>query len=140
MKKNSHIVNFCVEEFLQTIENLQDETDAIILVEGIRDKEALLYWDITLPIECFKPPPYEFGEYIREKYQKRTKIILLFDADPEGRKYHNFFKNDFRTYGYRTSSSYWLKFQRYKITCIEGLKSSFFEQIRAEQSFNSYSS
>ena len=64
------------------------------------------------------------------KYPKDYQIILLLDADPEGKKFHKFLKNEFRKYGYKVNSGYWLRIQRYKVTYIEGLDSSKFQELK----------
>jgi 5S rRNA maturation endonuclease (ribonuclease M5) len=123
-------MSFPEEDFFEFIEKLQSEKDAVIIVEGINDKKALEFWDIALPIETLKHPWFEFIEMITEKFSKKHKIILLLDADPQGRKYHTKLKDEFRKYGFKVSSGYWLKIQRYHITCIEGLSSPQFQELR----------
>jgi len=123
-------MSFPEEDFFDFIEKLQTEKDSIIIVEGINDKKALEFWDVNIPIEILKHPWFEFIEYIVETYYKNTQIILLLDADPQGRKYHKKLKNEFRNYGFRVNSGFWLKIQRYHITCVEGLSSPQFQELR----------
>ena len=123
-------MSFPEEDFFDFIEKLQTEKDSIIIVEGINDKKALEFWDVKIPIEILKHPWFEFIDYIVKTYPKNSQIILLLDADPQGRKYHKKLKNEFRNYGFKVNSGFWLKIQRYHITCIEGLSSSQFQELR----------
>jgi 5S rRNA maturation endonuclease (ribonuclease M5) len=123
-------MSFPEEDFFEFIDRLQNEKDSVIIVEGVNDKKALEFWDIKIPIEVLKHPWFEFIERIMESYLKNTQIILLLDADPQGRKYHKKLKNEFRNYGFKVNSGFWLKIQRYHITCIEGLSSAQFQELK----------
>ena len=123
-------MSFPEEDFFEFIERLQSEKNSIIIVEGVNDRKALEFWDIEIPIEILRHPWFEFIENIMEKYSKDIQIILLLDADPQGRKYHKQLKNEFRKYSFKVNSGFWLKMQRYHITYIEGLASTQFQELR----------
>ena len=123
-------MSFPEEDFFDFIERLQNEKNSIIIVEGSNDRKALEFWDIKIPIEVLRHPWFEFIEEILGKYSKNIQIILLLDADPQGRKYHKKLKTEFRNYGFRVNSRFWLKIQRYHITCIEGLASQQFQELK----------
>ncbi len=127
-------MDFPVEDFFEFIDRLQNEYKSVIIVEGVKDKEALKFWEITCPIEILSPPLLEFSEVIMVKYSKDYQIILLLDADPEGKNFHNFLKNEFRKFGFRVNSGYWIKIQKYKVTYIEGLNSSKFQELKMKYS------
>lgn len=127
-------MDFPEEDFIEFINRLQNEYNSVIIVEGAKDKEALKFWEITYSIEILSPPLLEFSEGIMAKYPKDYQIILLLDADPEGKKFHSFLKNEFRKYGYKVNSGYWIKIQRYKVTYIEGLNSSKFQELKMKYS------
>jgi 5S rRNA maturation endonuclease (ribonuclease M5) len=123
-------MSFPEENFFEFIERLQNERNSVIIVEGVKDKKALEFWDIKIPIEVLKHPWFEFIENIIAVYPKNTQIILMLDADPQGRKYHKKLKNEFRNYGFKVNSGFWLRIQSYHITCIEGLSSPQFQELR----------
>ncbi|MCG3227209.1 MAG: hypothetical protein H7645_09830 [Candidatus Heimdallarchaeota archaeon] len=123
-------MSFPEEDFFEFIDKLQSEKNSVIIVEGINDRKALEFWDIEIPIEVLRHPWFEFIENVMEKYTKDTQIILLLDADPQGKKYHKKLKNEFRKYSFKVNSGFWLKIQRYHITCIEGLASPQFQELR----------
>jgi len=123
-------MSFPEEDFFDFIDKLRKEHNSIIIVEGLNDKKALETWDINLPIENIKHPWFEFIENIMDAYPQDTKIILLLDADPQGRKYQKKLKNEFRKYGFTVDSSYWSRMQHFHITYIEGLTSSNFLELR----------
>ena len=118
------------EEFIKLINRLRNSTNSIIIVEGNKDKKALEFWNIPINIEILIHPWFEFIETIMTKYSKSIEIILLLDADPQGREYMKLLKNEFRQYGYKVNTGYWIKIQRFGITCIEGLDSMRFQEIK----------
>ncbi|MHA1260061.1 MAG: hypothetical protein ACTSRO_10555, partial [Candidatus Heimdallarchaeaceae archaeon] len=73
-------LSFPEEDFFEFIDELRSETDSIIVVEGKKDRKALTFWEINLPIEILRTPLIEFVEKIIAKYDKKRKIILLLDA------------------------------------------------------------
>lgn len=123
-------MSFPEEDFFDFIDKLRNETSSVIIVEGTNDRKALEFWDINVPIEVLRHPWFEFIEEVMEKYSKEIQIILMLDADPQGRKYHKKLKNEFRNYGFKVNSGFWLKIQRYHITCIEGLASQQFQELK----------
>jgi len=123
-------LSFPEEDFFEFIDELRSETDSIIVVEGKKDRKALTFWEINLPIEILRTPLIEFVEKIIAKYDKKRKIILLLDADPEGRKYQKTLKREFTRFSVKVNTGYWLRIQRYHITCIEGLMSSTFKDLK----------
>ncbi len=118
------------EDFFQFIINLRDVAKSVIIVEGKNDQIALEFWHIKSPIELLTHPWFEFIDYIMEKYPKGIQIILLLDADPQGREYVMKLKNEFRQFGYKVNTGFWIKMQRFHITCIEGLNSSQFQKLK----------
>ena len=120
------------EVFFQFITSLKEVKNSVIIVEGKKDQNALEFWDIKAPIEILSHPWFEFIEFIMSKYSKKTSIILLLDADPQGREYMKELKNEFRQYGYRVNTSFWIKIQRFHLTCIEGLDSFHFRELKSK--------
>jgi 5S rRNA maturation endonuclease (ribonuclease M5) len=118
------------EAFFQFITNLKEVENCVIIVEGKKDQKALEYWNVRAPIELLTHPWFEFIEFIMKKYSKDKQIILLLDADPQGREYVMNLKNEFRQFGYKVNTGFWIKMQRFHITFVEGLDSSHFRELK----------
>ncbi|MHA1303286.1 MAG: hypothetical protein ACTSQE_00360 [Candidatus Heimdallarchaeaceae archaeon] len=132
MQKQDRKRSFPKDKFIDFISTLREAKDSLIIVEGIKDKKALEFWQITTPIAILKRPFFSFVEEIATKYSKKTTIILLLDRDKEGEKMHNKLKTEFRNYGFRTNSSFWMKLSRFYLTYVEGLNNSFFQQLKSD--------
>ena len=118
------------ENFFQFITNLRKISNSVIVVEGKNDQKALEFWYVNSPIEMLSHPWFEFIDYIMKKYPRNVQIILLLDADPQGKEYVQKLKNEFRRFGYKVNTGFWIKMQRFHITYIEGLNSSHFQDLK----------
>ncbi|OLS31526.1 MAG: Ribonuclease M5 [Candidatus Heimdallarchaeota archaeon AB_125] len=118
------------EDFFQFINNLKNVVNSVIIVEGKNDQKALEFWNIQTPIEPITHPWFEFIDFIMNKYSKDVQIILLLDADPQGKEYVKKLKTEFRQFGYKVNTGFWIKIQRFHITCIEGLDSHHFRGLK----------
>ena len=123
-------MSFLEEDFFEFIDTLKNEKNSIVIVEGTNDRKALKAWDIDIPIEVYRRPWVEFTEQIFEKFDKSVQIILLMDADPQGKEFHSKLRNEFEIYGYKVNSRYWMWIRRFHLTCIEGLTSPHFQELQ----------
>jgi len=73
------------EELERVIQEMEDFVDAII-VEGIRDKEALEELGITKEIVmCSSKPDTEFVDYLSSRHKK---VTILTDYDRAGKEFN----------------------------------------------------
>ncbi len=108
------------------------QTDKVIIVEGKKDKEALISLGIT-NIVTINGPLYKFVEDVAEM---TNEVVILTDFDKEGRKLYGFLKNNFQRNGVKIDT-YFREFlmMNTKLTCIESIEKSFSKNNLFERSF-----
>ncbi|MBU0461632.1 MAG: toprim domain-containing protein [Nanoarchaeota archaeon] len=108
------------------METLDDWLDALkqsdkhIIVEGIKDKRALVKLGVSEEnITHLKGPLFGFVERIAKEHKK---IILLTDLDEEGKKLYMQLKKDFQKEGVEIDNKFReFLFSETKLSHIEGI-------------------
>lgn len=111
------------EKVLMLIESLKKEQSAVILVEGIRDCQALR----TLGIECTieKVSGKRLFDFLVPKRFRGRNIIILTDFDRRGCELFKRIKNELETLGLNPNCYYWQQLKallRGEMKGIEELK------------------
>ncbi|MHA1685637.1 MAG: toprim domain-containing protein [Candidatus Heimdallarchaeaceae archaeon] len=122
-------MNIDQEKFFEFINALRDERHAVIVVEGSKDRKALRSWGVSLPIELFHGPLLSFVEAISSKYNNKTDVILLLDADPTGRELTKQLYTEFERLKHHVNLRYWKHMQVFGITFVEGLLSTKLKEL-----------
>ncbi len=107
-----------LEEWKEKLQN----TEKLIIVEGKKDKEALISLGVKRVI-TINGPLYKFIEDVAEI---TNEVVILTDFDKEGRQLYGFLKNNFQRNGVKIDR-YFREFlmMNTKITCIESIEKTF---------------
>ena len=107
-----------LEEWKEKLQN----TEKLIIVEGKKDKEALISLGVKRVI-TINGPLYKFIEDVAEI---TNEVVILTDFDKEGRQLYGFLKNNFQRNGVKIDR-YFREFlmTNTKITCIESIEKTF---------------
>ena len=92
-----------LEEWVEKIKKKIDDSEAVVLVEGINDKKALLKIGVDEVIALDKRPLFEVVEDIVDDYKD---CILLVDLDKEGKKMFKKLNSDLSQRGVRVDKSF----------------------------------
>ncbi|MEK6936506.1 MAG: toprim domain-containing protein [Nanoarchaeota archaeon] len=106
------------EEWKEKIQN----TDKVIIVEGKKDKAALISLGVK-NIVTINGPLYKVIEDVAEM---TDEVVILTDFDKEGKKLYGFLKNNFQRNGVKIDK-YFREFlmRNTKVSCIEGIEKAF---------------
>ncbi len=104
------------------IQILEKTKSTLILVEGIKDKQALESLGFTRVITLKNRPLFEVVESIEEK-----EIILLTDLDKEGKKLFSILRKGLERRGVKTNNNLRRILARLGVKTIESLKEKDFE-------------
>jgi len=107
-----------LEEWKEKLQN----TEKLIIVEGKKDKEALISLGVKRVI-TINGPLYKFIEDVAEI---TNEVVILTDFDKEGRQLYGFLKNNFQRNGVKIDR-YFREFlmTNTKIICIESIEKTF---------------
>ena len=119
------------EEYKEFLKLINNESNAIIVVEGKNDRKALEFWGIKLPIVTYRGPTFAFVEYVEAKFTTMKEIILLLDCDKEGKQLKKQLKQAFSEKGFKVNTYFWVKLMSFGVTYVEGLISEkFLEAVK----------
>ena len=104
-----------MDTLINWIEELND-SQKVIIVEGKRDKEALIKLGITNQIITISNKPQTFFESITEE------VIILTDLDKHGRKLYAQIRTNFEKRRIKVDRKFRQFLQHKGISHIEGLK------------------
>ncbi|HIH42459.1 TPA: toprim domain-containing protein [Candidatus Woesearchaeota archaeon] len=120
------------QEALQLYEFLDKIIDdnAIVIVEGIKDKKALEDFGISNIIVLNRRPLYAVVEKVATVYDKakkltgeRISVIILTDLDAEGKKLYGKLNSGLQNFGVRIDNRFReFLFKHTKLRQIEGMK------------------
>lgn len=106
------------KEMAENLNKLK-KANTIILVEGKKDKEALVSLGMTQIMTVQGKPLYQIAENVAAKYKE---CVILTDLDAEGKKLFAYFRRALSERGVRLDNSFRLfLFRRTPVRHIEGL-------------------
>ena len=128
MKANSREKFEKNEKVISVIKNKEEwkekiqQTDKVIIVEGKKDKKALVSLGVK-NIVTINGPLYKLVEDVAEM---TDEVVILTDFDREGRKLYGFLRNNLQRNGVKIDR-YFREFlmMNTKLTCIESIDKTF---------------
>lgn len=78
-----------IEKIIKVLGDLVEATGLggkVVVVEGVRDREALRRWGVQGEILCLKTRPDSLVEKIGRLSEREEEIVILTDFDSEGRR------------------------------------------------------
>ncbi len=108
------------EEWIEKLQN----TDKLIIVEGKKDKAALISLGGKNIVTINKP----LYNLVEDAAAITKEVVILTDFDKEGKKLYSFLKSNLQKNGVKIDK-YFREFlmNNTKITCIEGIEKGLLE-------------
>lgn len=100
-----------VEKIVEVLGDLVEATGLggkVVVVEGVRDREALRRWGVQGKILCLKLRPDSLVEKMGRLSEREEEIVILTDFDIEGRRLARRM-SEFLGRGRSLNLSYWRK-------------------------------
>jgi len=113
-------MNMYYDELMESVNKLRN-SEAAVVVEGMKDKAALEKLDIKNIVTLNKRPIFEIVETIADNYKEAA---ILTDLDTEGKKLFGVLNSGLSSHGVRVDNNFReFLFKKTKLKQIEGLVS-----------------
>lgn len=114
----------CYEEAYRILKDMESYcSDKILIVEGVRDREALKALGLNINIMILKNG--DSFESMLERLEDVDEIVVLTDFDPQGVELAYKIMNRLESVGVKVNLTYWSKLRnllKREIKDVEGLK------------------